>query len=155
MACLSTSNEELQTLNNELKLKLDAVSRAHNDLQNLMSATDVATLFLSTNLRINLFTPKLADISTGDEGRPISDFTHKLDYDDLAGDAKKVLADLAPIERTVGTEDSRNACAEAAQARPRRRRLPHACWPSPSPTILLRRTPSSTVALAPQMARSA
>jgi two-component system CheB/CheR fusion protein len=107
---LQSINEELQTLNNELKLKLDAVSRAHNDLQNLMSATDVATLFLSASLRINRFTPRLADIfsvTAGDEGRPISDFTHRLEYDQLASDARKVLADLALVERTIRSQEGR------------------------------------------------
>jgi two-component system CheB/CheR fusion protein len=107
---LQSINEELQTLNNELKLKLDVVSRANNDLQNLMSATDVATLFLSPALRINRFTPTLAEIvnvAAGDEGRPISDFTHRLDYDELARDARRVLANLTPVERTVHTKDGR------------------------------------------------
>jgi len=107
---LQSINEELQTLNNELKLKLDAVSRAHNDLQNLMSSTDVATLFLSTNLRINRFTPRLADIfsvTAGDEGRPIADFTHRLEYGELAADAKRVLADLTPVERTIRSQEGR------------------------------------------------
>jgi two-component system CheB/CheR fusion protein len=101
---LQSINEELQTLNNELKLKLDVVSRAHNDLQNLMSATDVATLFLTTALRINRFTPRFSDIfnvTGGDEGRPISDFTHRLEYNELSQDAQRVLADLVPIERTL------------------------------------------------------
>jgi two-component system CheB/CheR fusion protein len=101
---LQSINEELQTLNNELKLKLDVVSRAHNDLQNLMSATDVATLFLTPAFRINRFTPSLSEIfnvAPGDEGRPISDFTHRLDYAELAEDAKRVLADLAPVERVL------------------------------------------------------
>jgi two-component system, chemotaxis family, CheB/CheR fusion protein len=105
---LQSINEELQTLNNELKLKLDAVSRAHNDLQNLMSSTDVATLFLNTALRINRFTPRLADIfsvAAGDEGRPIGDFTHRLEYAELIADAQRVLSDLAPVERTLRTHD--------------------------------------------------
>ena len=105
---MQSINEELQTLNNELKLKFDAVSRAHNDLQNLMSSTDVATLFLSTNLRINRFTPPLASIfslTAGDEGRPIGDFTHRLEYGEQAADARRVLADLAPVERTIRSQD--------------------------------------------------
>src|SRR5262249_58881287 len=105
---LQSINEELQTLNNELKLKLDAVSRSHNDLQNLMSATDVAKLFLTTSMRINRFTPRLTDIFnvvTGYEGRPISYFTHKLDYTELAQDAKRVLADLQHVERTTRPTD--------------------------------------------------
>jgi two-component system, chemotaxis family, CheB/CheR fusion protein len=101
---LQSINEELQTLNHELKLKLDAVSRAHNDLQNLMSSTDVATLFLSTDLRIHRFTPRITSIFNivhGDEGRPVSDFTHRLEYKSLDQDARRVLTDLAPIEHTI------------------------------------------------------
>ena len=84
---LQSINEELQTVNSELKTKLESVSRAHSDIQNLMAATDVGILFLDTQLRINRFTPRIADlfnIADGDEGRSITDFTHSLDYDDLA-----------------------------------------------------------------------
>lgn len=107
---LQSINEELQTLNNELKLKLDMVSRAHNDLQNLMSATDVSTMFLDSALRIQRFTPRVAEIfnvQQGDEGRPVTDFTHKLDYNDLVSDARTVLANLIPIERTVHSTPGR------------------------------------------------
>ena len=107
---LQSINEELQTVNSELKLKLDMVSRAHNDLQNLISATDVGTMFLDHALRIQRFTPRVADlfnIVAGDEGRPVTDFTHRLDYPDLVADARRVLADLIPIERTVGTAAGR------------------------------------------------
>ena len=94
---LQSINEELQTVNSELKTKLENVSRAHSDVQNLMAATDVGILFLDTQLRINRFTPRISElfnIVTGDEGRSITDFTHRLDYDDLAEDARKVLRDL-------------------------------------------------------------
>jgi two-component system CheB/CheR fusion protein len=107
---LQSINEELQTLNNELKIKLEQVSRGHNDLQNLMSATDVSTMFLDTSMRIQRFTPLVAElfnIKPGDEGRPISDFTHNLDYQDLFTDAQRVLTDLVPIERTVRTTNDR------------------------------------------------
>ncbi len=105
---LQSINEELQTLNNELKLKLDMVSRAHNDLQNLMSATDVGTLFLDRSLRIKRFTPHvtaLFNIAAGDEGRPVTDFTHRLEYGEMVEDARSVLADLIPIEQTIRTND--------------------------------------------------
>ena len=42
---------------------------------------------------------------TGDEGRSITDFTHRLHYDDLAGDARNVLRNLASSEREVRSED--------------------------------------------------
>ena len=101
---LQSINEELQTVNSELKTKLESVSHAHSDIQNLMAATDVGILFLDTQLRINRFTPRIAElfnIAPGDEGRSITDFTHGLDYEGLAKDARTVLADLASIEREM------------------------------------------------------
>ena len=103
---LQSINEELQTVNIELKTKLESVSRAHSDIQNLMVATDVGILFLDTQLRINRFTPRIADvfnIKAGDEGRSITNFTHSLEYDGLAQDASTVLRDLTLIEREVRT----------------------------------------------------
>jgi len=101
---LQSINEELQTVNSELKLKLEAISRAHSDLQNLMAATDFGTLFLDTTLCIKRFTERVTDlfaIKPADEGRPITDFAHQLDYDDLIKDAQAVLSDLAPVRREV------------------------------------------------------
>jgi two-component system, chemotaxis family, CheB/CheR fusion protein len=105
---LQSINEELQTVNSELKTKLDSVSRANGDIQNLMAATDVGILFLDAQLRINRFTPpisKLFNVEIGDEGRSITDFTHRLEYDDLAGDAHIVVRDLNPREREVRGKD--------------------------------------------------
>jgi two-component system, chemotaxis family, CheB/CheR fusion protein len=101
---LQSINEELQTVNHELKMKVDEISRAHNDLSNLMAATDVAILFLSTDLRIKRFTPQLStlfNIRNQDYDRPIGDFTHTLDYRTLESDARAVLATATSIERTT------------------------------------------------------
>jgi two-component system, chemotaxis family, CheB/CheR fusion protein len=90
---LQSINEELQTVNTELKLKLEAISRANSDLQNLLAATDFATLFLDSGLRIKRFTDRATDlfsVTSSDEGRPISDFSHQLEYDDLINDCRKV-----------------------------------------------------------------
>ncbi|HEY6517940.1 MAG TPA: CheR family methyltransferase [Roseiarcus sp.] len=105
---LQSINEELQTVNSELKTKLESVSRAHSDVQNLMAATDVGILFLDPQMRIKRFTPlisELFNIAEGDEGRLITDFTHRLDYDDLAKDVRKVLRDLASTQREVHGKD--------------------------------------------------
>jgi two-component system, chemotaxis family, CheB/CheR fusion protein len=101
---LQSINEELQTVNSELKLKLEAISRAHSDLQNLVAATDIGTLFLDSRLRIKRFTDRVTElfsITQTDEGRPITDFAHQLEYNDLIKDTRSVLADLAPIRREV------------------------------------------------------
>jgi two-component system, chemotaxis family, CheB/CheR fusion protein len=107
---LHTVNEELHTVNNELKRKFESVSRAHSDLQNLISATDVGTLFLDTTLHIKRFTPRVADlfnIKESDEGRPITDFTHHLKYDSVPDDARRILADLGSLEKEIASDKGR------------------------------------------------
>ncbi len=107
---MQSINEELQTVNAELKLKLDAISRAHSDLQNLIAATDIGTLFLDSSLRIKRFTDRVTElfsITQSDEGRPITDFAHRLEYDDLVRDARAVLADLTPLRREIRSRDGR------------------------------------------------
>jgi two-component system CheB/CheR fusion protein len=104
---LQSINEELQTVNAELKIKLDSVSRANNDLQNLMASTDVGTLFLDSQLRIQRFTPRMSElfnIEAADEGRSITRFTHRLDYPDFTKDAQTVLKDLSVIEREIASD---------------------------------------------------
>lgn len=107
---LQSINEELQTVNTELKSKLDNIANAHSDLQNLVNATEIGTLFLDPDLRIKMLTPaveQLFSVTDSDVGRPITDFTHKLDYDGVDGDARKVLRDLRPFESEVKTKDGR------------------------------------------------
>ena len=74
-----------------------------------MAATDVGTLFLDHQLRIKRFTPKVSElfnIQAPDEGRPITDFTHRLDYPNFAADANAVLKDLKIIEREIESNGS-------------------------------------------------
>ncbi|WP_072295085.1 CheR family methyltransferase [Paracoccus sp. SM22M-07] len=107
---LQSINEELQTVNAELKSKLKDVGAAHNDLQNIVAATDIGTLFLDRKLRIRMFTPRVADlfnITSADVGRVISDFTHRLDYQGLAEDAAEVLRNLAAVEKEVRASGDR------------------------------------------------
>lgn len=103
-------NDELQAVNSELRRKLEAASRAHGDLQNLVAATGIASLSLDSGLRIKRFTDRAAELfslTPNDEGRPITDFSHRLDYDDFINDARAVLADLAPIRREVRGRNGR------------------------------------------------
>lgn len=103
---LQSMNEELQAVNSELKSKLESISTTHNDLRNLTSATEIGTLFLDGNLRIRMFTPPMAElfnITDGDIGRPLTDFTNRLIDADVAGDLRRVLSDLSPVERELQT----------------------------------------------------
>jgi len=107
---LQSINEELQTVNSELKAKLELISRANSDLQNLLAATDFGTLFLDSGLNIKRFTDQVRElfsITTSDQGRPITDFAHQLEYDDLVKDARTVIADLTPVRREVHSRKER------------------------------------------------
>jgi len=105
---LQSVNEELETVNSELKNKLDEISRAHSDLQNLMAATEIATLFLDRDLRVENYTDhvdEIFNIVKGDRGRPIEHLTHRLAYPELGDDARTVLRTLVPAEREVARAD--------------------------------------------------
>ena len=65
---------------------------------------------MDAELRIKLLTPsveRLFSVTDSDVGRPITDFTHKLAYDGVEGDARTVLRTLAPMESEVETKDGR------------------------------------------------
>lgn len=107
---LQSINEELQTVNAELKSKLGIISSAHNDLQNLTASSEIGTLFLDRDLRIRMFTPPVADLinlADADVGRPITDFTHRLEYEDIAADVRRVLRDPTPFEAELQTTEGR------------------------------------------------
>jgi two-component system CheB/CheR fusion protein len=107
---LQSVNEELHTVNNELKMKLEEASRANNDLENFMAATDIPMLFLDRNLCIKRYTAPLRQIfnvQSHDVGRPIADLTPAVMYEDLEQDAARVLVDLAPVERELRFRDGR------------------------------------------------
>lgn len=102
---LQSINEELTTVNQELKAKVDELSGSNSDMQNLMDATRIATIFLDRELRITRFTPaavSLFNLIPGDIGRPLTDMATQLDYPQLGDDARRVLERLVPIEREVG-----------------------------------------------------
>jgi PAS domain S-box-containing protein len=107
---LQSINEELRTVNQELKVKIEETSLTSNNLQNLINSTDIGTIFLDRSLRVALFTPAARNIFNlipADYGRPLSDITSKLDYDDLTRDAEMVLEKLTTIEREIQTGEDK------------------------------------------------
>ncbi len=107
---LQSMNEELRTLNQENRHRMDELKQLSGDLKNLLSATDIATLFLDRELRIVQFTPKIAElfnIQIADRGRSLGDYTSRLGYDELLGDAEQVLKRLNPICREVCDQQGR------------------------------------------------
>jgi len=105
---LQALNEELTALNGQLQETLDRQRTTTDDLQNVLYSTDVATLFLDTELKIRFFTPAtkhLFNVIPGDVGRPLTDLRALAVDDRLAKDAKVVLETGAAREHEVETTD--------------------------------------------------
>jgi two-component system CheB/CheR fusion protein len=101
---LQAINEEMTAVNLELKSKVEELGHANSDLQNLMSATAIATVFLDRDLKVMRFTQPAAPIFnliSSDIGRPLVHLRPQVRYGNLAADAAQVLKTLAPIEREV------------------------------------------------------
>jgi two-component system CheB/CheR fusion protein len=101
---MQSINEELMTVNQENKHRVEEMTQLTSDLQNLLAATDIATLFLDRQLRITRFTPRageLFNVLPTDRGRPLAHLTHKLGYAHLLDDAAQVLRTLVPIQREI------------------------------------------------------
>jgi PAS domain S-box-containing protein len=105
---LQSLNEELSTVNNELQDKIAELEGTNNDLANLFSSTDIATIFLDNSFRITRFTPasgRLFKLILSDIGRPFSDIAHSFDARELLQDAQQVLRTLSPVEKEVHTAE--------------------------------------------------
>lgn len=91
---LQSMNEELTALNGQLQETLERQRTTSNDLQNVLYSTDVATLFLDTELKIRFFTPAtkvLFNLIPGDIGRPLADLRALSADPTLVEDAQAVL----------------------------------------------------------------
>lgn len=98
------------TFNQELKIKAGELSLSNNDFQNLLNSIDTGTIFLDRSFRVNLFSPAVRDIFNllpADFGRPLSEISGKLEYQNLIQDAQEVLGNLQTLEREVRTVDGR------------------------------------------------
>lgn len=105
---LQSANEELLTVNEELKTKVEEVNQANADLENLLAATDIGTLYLTRNLTLKRYTPqalRLFDIHVRDIGTPFHQIPHRLNEEDVAATAKQVYETLQPVRREVTAGD--------------------------------------------------
>jgi len=101
---LQSLNEELTALNSQLQETLEQQRTTSNDLQNVLYSTDVATIFLDTDLNIRFYTPatkSLFNVIPGDIGRPLADLNSLATDSELLADARTVLRELVPLEREI------------------------------------------------------
>lgn len=107
---LRSTNEELASVNQELNSKILEIDRAYNDLENLMQATLIPTLFLDRKLYLKRYTPDASDlfnVIASDIGRPFDHISHKLHFDGLPSLAATVLKTLETVEIRVSSRDKR------------------------------------------------
>jgi len=108
---MQSMNEELSTVNAELQAKVVDLSRAGNDMNNLLASTGIGTVFVDHQLRILRFTPtvtRIINLIPSDVGRPVAHtVTNLVSYDSLVADAQGVLDTLVPkdvdVQTTQGT----------------------------------------------------
>ncbi len=107
---LQSLNEEILTVNMQLASKVDELEIKHADLENLIAATDVATVCLGTDLSIRWFTPatrELIRIKPADIGRPVHDLQNDFVNDDLVEECEQVVRKLIPTDSEVDCIDGR------------------------------------------------
>jgi two-component system CheB/CheR fusion protein len=84
------------------------LSRANNDMNNLLAGTGIGTIFVDHQLRILRFTPAVTQVINlilTDVGRPVSHIVSNLvGYDRLEEDVRAVLDTVVPKEVEVRTK---------------------------------------------------
>jgi two-component system CheB/CheR fusion protein len=94
---LQSLNEELTTVNQQLETKLRELEVSHNDLENLLTSSDIATICLDRSLRIKWFAPaakKQFNFIDSDFGRPMSDLASAIEDNSLITAANQALANI-------------------------------------------------------------
>ena len=90
------------------KTKVIDLTRANNDMNNLLAGTGIGTIFVDHDVRILRFTPavtKIINLIQGDIGRPVGHIVSNLvGYDTLLSDTQAVLDTLVPKEMEVRTQ---------------------------------------------------
>jgi len=105
---LQSLNEELTTLNATLHDRVVELQQAHNDLNNLLTSSNIATIMLDTTFQVRRFTPaatRLFDLTSADVGRRIGNVRQRCSDPALLRDAAAVLANLRPISTEVQGDD--------------------------------------------------
>ncbi len=109
---LQSVNEELYTVNSEYQNKIKELVQLNEDIDNLLSCTNVGVVFLDQYLNIRRFTPaaaKVINLRPGDINRPVSDFTHQISDIDLEAFSIRVIEKKAPVERECFNESTKES----------------------------------------------
>ncbi len=83
---LQSTNEELVTVNETLSVRNVELGQLSDDLNNVLSSTDIPIVIVGEDRRIRRFTPaaeKLFNLLPGDVGRPIGNIRPNIEIEDL------------------------------------------------------------------------
>jgi len=105
---LHSTNEELSTVNAELQMKVAELSQSNDDMNNLLAASQIGTIFLDNNLCIKRFTPAMQNtinLISSDIGRPIDHITTQFQGLNINEYAREVLNTLHQKECEIQTRE--------------------------------------------------
>ncbi|MEZ4825500.1 MAG: chemotaxis protein CheB [Bacteroidia bacterium] len=105
---LQSVNEELHSVNAEFQEKILHLSELSNDMDNMMRASEIGTIFLDADMRIRKFTPAIQEyfnLLPQDVGRPITHFNTDLGINDILKKADQVLLKGLSFEEDIEIED--------------------------------------------------
>ena len=105
---LQSTNEELFTVNSEYQSKIIELTELHNDVENLLSATQMGQILLDENLEVRRFSKRMGEIFKlldSDVGRPITHISHYLVDCDPLQLIRQAQTSNQTIEREVCTQD--------------------------------------------------
>lgn len=91
---LQSVNEELYSVNDENKQRIDDLVRLTEDLDNLITNSGIACVFLDSELKITRFSPSITmafDLIRDDVGRPLNNFQPRISSPNLLTNAARVL----------------------------------------------------------------
>lgn len=91
-----------------MKVKNDELSRANDDIRNLLDSTEIATLFVDDQLKVMRFTPKttkIINLIPSDIGRSITDLVTHIKNDTLVDNIREVIETLVTKEVQIETKD--------------------------------------------------
>ena len=105
---IQATNEELNTINDELQRRNHQATQVSNDLENLISSTNIPSLVLDSDLCIRSFTPlaqSVLRLIPTDVGRPLWDINHALTITNLESQIREVISTLKSTEQEVQDRD--------------------------------------------------
>lgn len=105
---LHSMNEQLHAVNADYQRRIDELMKINDDIDNLLTTTNVHTLILDSDMRLRRFTPRIAELFhlvPRDIGRHIDAFAHSLLIQNLTESIRDVVDSETMLEQEV--EDSR------------------------------------------------